>query len=87
MVKKQACTCAWTAYHLVHMVNGLFMCPIKATGKKQNGNKDSQFFYKLVLALLVRLAGATTNASADPSQHPIRAGVGWVWLARRIPCL
>ena len=49
------------------MVNGLFVCPIKATGKKQSGNEASQFFY---LALLVRLAGATTNASADRSQYP-----------------
>ena len=52
----------WRAYHLMHMVNGLFVCPIKATGKKQSGNEASQFFY---LALLVRLAGATTNSSAD----------------------
>ena len=55
----------WTAYHLVCMVNSLFVCPIKATGKKQSGNKASQFFYKLVLALLARLTGAATNASAD----------------------
>ena len=68
------------------MVNGLFICPIKATGKKQSGNKASQFFYKLVLALLGRLAGATTNTSADWSQYPICAGVGWVSLAR-LPCL
>ena len=73
----------WTAYHLVCMVNSLFVCPIKATSKKQSGNEASQFFY---LALLVRFAGATTNASVDRSQHPIRAGVGWVSLAR-LPCL
>ena len=70
----------------MHTVNGLFVCPIKATGKKQSGDEASQFFFKLVLALLVRLAGAPTNASADRSQYPIRAGVGWVSLAR-LPCL
>ena len=47
------------------MVNGLFVCPIKATGRKQSGNDASQFFYKLVLALLDRLTGAPTDASAD----------------------
>ena len=52
----------WMAYHLMRMVNGLFVCPIKAVGKKQSGNEANQFFY---LALLVRLAGATTNTSAD----------------------
>ena len=46
----------------MHMVNDLLECPIKATVKKQSGNEASQFFY---LALLVRLAGVTTNASAD----------------------
>ena len=55
----------WTAYHLICMGNGLFVCPIKATGKKQSGNEASQFFFKSVLALLVRLAGAPTNASVD----------------------
>ena len=68
------------------MVSGLFMCPIKATGKKQPGNEAIQSFYKLVLALLGRPAGATTNTSMDRSQYPIRAGVGWVSLAR-LPCL
>ena len=70
----------------MHTVNGLFVCPIKAAGKKQSGDEASQFFLKLVLALLVRLAGVPTNASADRSQYPIRAGVGWVSLAR-LPCL
>ena len=70
------------------MVNGLFVCPIKAIGKKQSGNEASQFFFKLVLALLVRLAGAPTNTSADRSQYPIRAGVGWVSpRLARLPCL
>ena len=69
------------------MVNGLFVCPIKATGKKQSGNEASQFFY---LALLVRLAGATTNASADRSQYP---DPRWRWLGLAcettlpVPCL
>ena len=64
----------WTAYHLMRMVNGLFVCPIKATGKKQSGNEASQFFH---LALLVRLAGVTTNASVDRSQYPAPR---WRWL-------
>ena len=77
----------WTAYHLVHMVNSLFESPIKATGKKQSGNEASQFFY---LALLVRLAGATTNASADRSLYP---DPSWRWLGLTckttlpVPCL
>ena len=66
----------WTAYHLVRMVNGLFVCPIEATGKKQSVNEASQFFFKLVLALLVRLTGVPTNVSADQSQCPIRGGIG-----------
>ena len=73
----------WTACHLMRMGNSLFVCPIKATGKKQSGNEASQFFY---LALLVRHTGATTNASVDRSQYPIHAGVGWVSLAK-LPCL
>ena len=40
------------------------------------------YFARLVLALLVRLAGATTNTSADQSQYLILAGIGWVSLAR-----
>ena len=50
------------------------MCLIKATGKKQSGYEASQFFY---LALLVRLAGATTNASTDQSQY---SDPRWHWL-------
>ena len=46
----------------------------------------SQFFFKLLLALLVSHAGAPTNASADLFQYLIRAGVGWVSLAS-LPCL
>ena len=36
----------------------------------------SQFFFKLLLALLVSHTGAPTNASADRFQYSIRAGVG-----------
>ena len=66
-----------------------FRVPNKSYWKeaaKQSGNDASQFFFKLVLALLVRLAGAPTNASSDPSQYPIPISVGWVSLAR-LPCL
>ena len=62
------------AYHLVQLVNGLFECPIKATGKKQSGNEASQFFY---LALLVRLTRAATNPSMDRSQY---LDPRWRWL-------
>ena len=77
----------WTAYHLVRIVNSLFKCLIKATGKKQSGNEASQFFH---LALLVRLTGATTNASADRSMYP---DPSWHWLGLAcktilpVPCL
>ena len=46
----------------------------------------SQFFFKLLLALLVSHTGAPTNASADRFQYLIRAGVGWLSLAS-LPCL
>ena len=61
----------------VHALDGLppcvrgqqsFRVPNKSYWKeaaKQSGNDASQFFFKLVLALLVRLAGASTNASSD----------------------
>ena len=55
----------------MRMVSGFFVCPIKATGKKQSGYEASQFFY------LVRFAGATTNASTDRSQYPDPC---WRWL-------
>ena len=59
----------WTAYQLVRMVNGLFVCWKEAA--KQSGNEASQFFFKL----LVSLAGAPTNTSTDRFQYLIRAGV------------
>ena len=64
------------AYHLVRMV---FSC----AGKKLQNNRGtsleaSQFFFKLLLALLVSHAGAPTNASADRFQYSICAGIGWV---------
>ena len=47
----------------------------------------SQFFFKLLLALLVSHTGVPTNASTDRFQYlVIRAGVGWVSLAS-VPCL
>ena len=60
-------------------------------GKKLQNNRGtcleaSQFFFKLLLALLVSHTGAPTNASADRFQYLIRAGVGWVSLAS-LPCL
>ena len=60
-------------------------------GKKLQNNRGtrleaSQFFFKLLLALLVSHTGAPTNASADQFQYLIRAGVGWVSLAS-LPCL
>ena len=65
-----------------------FRVPNKSYWKeaaKRSGNDASQSFFKLVLALLVRLAGAPTNASSDRSQYPIRTGVGWVSLACNLP--
>ena len=56
LVKKWAYRMRWMAYYLVRMVNGLFVCPIKATGKKHSGNEASRFFF---LALLVKLTKAT----------------------------
>ena len=56
LVKKRAYRMHWMAYYLVRMVNGLFVCPIKATGKKHSGNEASQLFF---LALLVKLTKAT----------------------------
>ena len=60
-------------------------------GKKLQNNRRtsleaSQFFFKLLLALLVSHTGAPTNASTDRFQYLIRAGVGWVSLAS-LPCL
>ena len=52
----------WTAWHFVCIVNCLSCVLIKATGKereKQSVNKASQFFFLLVLALLVSLASET----------------------------
>ena len=42
----------------------------------------SQFFFKLLSALLV----SHTGASVDRFQYMIRAGIGWVSLAS-LPCL
>ena len=85
MVKKRVCacvgrlttSCAWS----------VFSC----AGKKLQNNRESsleasQFFFKLLLALLVSHTGAPTNASADRFQYLIRAGIVWVLLAS-LPCL
>ena len=65
--KAGLCWC-WMAYRFVHVVNSLSRVPIKATGKKLRIWEQgySQFFFILVLALLVSLASeAQPNASAD----------------------
>ena len=51
---------------------------IRICKEVQSGNKASQFFFTLVLALLVSL---TSNAGADRFQYLIHSGVGWVLLA------
>ena len=41
----------------------------------------SQFFFKLLIALLVSHTGPPINASTDRFQYLICAGIGWVLLA------
>ena len=65
---------------------GLFVCWKEAAKQSETSLEASQFFFKLLLALLVSHAGAPTNASTDQFQYLIRAGVGWVSLAS-LPCL
>ena len=93
MVKKRVCACAGrltTSYAW-----SVFSC----AGKKLQNHRgtsleDSQFFFKLLLALLVSHTGAPNNASMDRFQYLIHAGVGWVslvslpcWLLQLICCL
>ena len=69
--------CAW----LVFSCAGKKLQNIRGTSLEA-----SQFFFKLLLALLVSNTGAPTNASTDRFQYLIHTGVGWVSLAS-LPCL
>ena len=85
MVKKRVCACA--GWLITSCAWSVFSC----AGKKLQNNRGtsleaSQFFFKLLSALLVSHTGASTNASADRFQYLICAGVGWVSLAS-LPCL
>ena len=85
MVKKRACACAG------RLTTSCALSVFSCAGKKLQNNRGtsleaSQFFFKLLLALLVSHTGDPTNASADRFQYLIRAGVGWVSLAS-VPCL
>ena len=85
MVKKGVCACA-------ERLTTSYAWPVfSCAGKKLQNNRGtsleaSQFFFKLLLTLLVSHTGAPTNASADRFQYLICAGVGWVSLAS-LPCL
>ena len=56
----------WMACHLMCMVNCLSRVLIKATGRscKTTWEEASQFFFMLILALLVSLAGETLPTPA-----------------------
>ena len=74
-VKKRVCACAGRL--TTSCAWSVFSC----AGKKLQNNRGtslgaSQFFFKLLLALLFSHTGARTNASADRFQYLIRAGVG-----------
>ena len=60
--------------------------PLESSCETQSDNEASQFFFMLVLALLVSLTIKWNPTSADRFQYPIRTGVGWVSLAR-LHCL
>ena len=65
------------------IVNGLFVCPIKATRKKQSGNGASQFFFKFVLALFgARCARPTLVAKSENCLYIYMFIYIYVWYVR-----
>ena len=75
----------WTAYQLVRMVNGLFVCWKEAA--KQSGNEASQFFFKLAFSFT-----CYSHRGPNQRQHGLISvsdprWCSWGGLLARLPCL